>query len=227
LKADGLRVQRRKASDIGTGAVTVYVDEAKIDYDVALPSLSRSIRRATNYLAGLTLDDVAAPTKPLAVPDVSPDEYVKYRGVHLISKKLIEEGEFHIPYPEEPSGAISYYTTLVMRAAGLGNLAGHFAQVTPLVRDYLTTKLFERPVELADKIILYRLTEGDARAAVTEAFRAAINEKSVTTEDVSYGRSRSWTAQSTSSTRSLATPTSKQHSPISSTGHRMSRPTRN
>src|SRR5207248_7660325 len=123
------------------------------------------------------------PQNQLAVPEVSPEEYISYRGLHLISKKLIEEAEFYIPYPEEPSGAVGYYTKLAMRTAGLGNVAGHFAQLAPLVRDYLSTKLFERPVELADKIILYRLTEGDARAAVTEAFRVAINERSVTTED--------------------------------------------
>src|SRR5205823_7249950 len=97
---------------------------------------------------------------------------------------VIEEAEFYIPYPEEPSGAVGYYTRLVMRAAGLGRLAGHFAHLTPLVRDYLVTRLFERPVELANKTILYRLTEGDARATVTEAFREAINQRSVTTEDV-------------------------------------------
>jgi type III restriction enzyme len=52
------------------------------------------------------------------------------------------------------------------------------------VLDYITTKLFERPVELGNKTILYRLTEGDARAIVEEAFREVINEASVTTEDV-------------------------------------------
>lgn len=185
LKAEGLRVQRRKASEIGTGAESIYVDDSKVaDYDIALPQLSRHLRRATNYLAGFTLDDIQPPDRPLVVPDVSPEEYIRYRGLHLISKKVIEEGEFYIPYPEEPSGAVAYYTKLVMRAAGLGNVAGHFAQITPLVRDYLATKLFGHPVELANKTILYRLTEGDARAMVTEAFRNAINERAVTTEDV-------------------------------------------
>jgi type III restriction enzyme len=185
LKADGLKIQRKKASEIGTGAVSVFVDATKAErYDVAFPVLSRHIRRATNYLAGLTLEGVAAPAKPVVVPDVSPEEYIKYRGVHLISKKVIEEGEFYIPYPEEPSGAVAYYTNLVMRAAGLGNVAGHFATLAPLVRDYIGTKLFESPVELANKTILYRLTEGDARVAVVESFRTAINEKSVKTEDV-------------------------------------------
>jgi len=185
LKQEGLRVQRRKASEIGTGAESIYVEESKVaQFDIALPQLSRHLRRATNYLAGFSLDDIAAPEKPIVVPDVSAEEYIRYRGLHLISKKVIEEGEFYIPYPEEPSGAVAYYTKLVMRAAGLGNVAGHFAQITPLVRDYLATKLFEHPVKLANKTILYRLTEGDARALVTEAFRNAINERAVTTEDV-------------------------------------------
>lgn len=185
LAAEGLRVQRKKAGEIGTGATTIFVEEEKVgSYDVALPALSRAIRRATTSLTGMTLDEIKPPGKQLVVPDVPPEEYIKYRGVHLISKKLIEEGEFYIPYPEEPSGAVAYYTNLVMKAAGLGNLAGHFAYLAPLVRGYVETKLFERPVELANKTILYRLTEGDARATVTEAFREAINEASVTTEEV-------------------------------------------
>ena len=71
------------------------------------------------------------------------------------------------------------------RAAGLGNLAGHFAT---LLRWCATTSVrgcSSEPVELEDKIILYRLTEGDARAAVSEAFRLAINSASVTSEAVS------------------------------------------
>lgn len=185
LRAEGLRVQRRKASDIDTGATTVFVDESRIvDYDIELPQLSRSIRRATSYISRLKLEDIPPPAKPLSVPDVAPEEYIRYRGVHLISRKLIEKAEFYIPYPEEPSGCVGYYTKLVTQAGGVANLAGAFAHLTPIVREYLSTRLFEQPVELSNKTILYRLTEGDARAAVTEAFREAINAASVTTEDV-------------------------------------------
>jgi type III restriction enzyme len=185
LQADGLRVQRKKANEIGTGATSVFVNATKVEqFDLAIPQLSRHIRRATKYLDALALNDVKPPLRPLTIPDVSPEEYIKYRGLHLISKKVIEEGEFYIPYPEEPSGAVAYFTNLVMKAAGLGNVAGHFATLAPLVRDYMSMKLFERPVQLKDKTILYRLTEGDARAAVVENFRNAINEKSVKSEDV-------------------------------------------
>jgi hypothetical protein len=102
------------------------------------------------------------------------------------------------------------------------------------VRDYLATRLFERPVELANKTILYRLTEGDARATVTEAFREAINKASVTTEDVkieaapllvSSTPAFLWskmvlTGRSRFSTRSDVTPRWSRRSPTSSTAPR-------
>src|SRR5262249_38913194 len=98
LQADGLAIHRKKAGGIGTGATAVFVDVARVEaYDISIPQLSRQIRRATRYLETLALSEVAPPAKPLAVPDVSPEEYIKYRGVHLISKKVIEEGEFFIP----------------------------------------------------------------------------------------------------------------------------------
>src|SRR5581483_11633604 len=96
LKAEGLAVERRKADKIGTGATTIYVDAEKAaTFDLALPQLSRSIRRATNYISGLKLEDVPRPSKPLEVPTVLPEEYIKYRGLHLISRRVIEEAEFH------------------------------------------------------------------------------------------------------------------------------------
>ena len=36
---------------------------------------------------------------------------MKYRGMHLIDKGVIERNEFLVPYAEDPSGVITYYTT--------------------------------------------------------------------------------------------------------------------
>jgi type III restriction enzyme len=123
---------------------------------------------------------VAEPKTKLAIPNVEPDEYVKYRGVHLIEKGVIEEYEFHVPYAEDPSGAITYYTNRVARESGVGRLAGAFATLAPMVRDYLRERVFERPVELDEKIILRRLAENDAQALVIGAFREAIRALSIT-----------------------------------------------
>lgn len=93
---------------------------------------------------------------------------------------MIEEYEFHVPYAEDPSGVITYYTRQTAKEAGIERLAGTFATLAPMVRDYLKERAFERPVELDDKVILRRLAENDAQALVTGAFVQAIRALAIT-----------------------------------------------
>lgn len=155
------------------------VEVLRAEYPGALKTTDLALRVGGNKTKALDAIRECAAESLWSVQARTPEKGTGTEFVYVPA-----EGEFYIPYPEEPSGAVAYYTGLVMKAAGLGNLAGHFVYLTPLVRDYITTKLFERPVELGNKTILYRLTEGDARALVVEAFREAINQASVTTEDV-------------------------------------------
>ncbi len=175
----GLVVEKEEADKIEPGAVTIFPDEAKLRFDIVIPQLTRALARAENPLSELSPSDIADPKKTIEVPDVDADEYVKYRGLHLIDKGVIEEYEFHVPYAEDPSGAITYYTHRVAREAGVDRLAGTFATLAPMVRDYLRERLFDRPVQLDDKVILRRLAENDAQALVVGSFRDAIRALSI------------------------------------------------
>lgn len=176
----GLVVEREDVDKIEPGAVTIFPDEGKLRYDIVIPRLTRALARSDSPLAQLHPQDIADPKTQLAVPDVQPDEYVKYRGVHLIDKGVIEEYEFHVPYAEDPSGVITYYTRSVAKAAGVDRLSGAFATLAPMVRSYLEQRIFEHPVELDDKVILRRLAENDAQALVVGAFRDAIRALAIT-----------------------------------------------
>jgi type III restriction enzyme len=176
----GLVVEKEDADKIELGAVTIFADEAKRQFDIVIPQLTRALSHASNPLAELKADDIPAPKTTLTVPNVAPDEYVQYRGLHLIDQGVIESYEFHVPYAEDPSGVITYYTNRVAGEAGIAKLAGTFATLAPMVRDYLRDRLFETPVELADKTILKRLAENDAQALVVNAFLKAIRELSIT-----------------------------------------------
>jgi type III restriction enzyme len=175
----GLIVEKEDADKIEPGAVTIFPDETKRRFDIVIPQLTRALARSDSALSQLHPGEVPDPKSRLAVPDVQPDEYVQYRGVHLIDKGVIEEYEFHVPYAEDPSGVITYYTHSVAKAGGVDRLSGAFASLAPMVRDYLKQRVFDRPVELEDKVILRRLAENDAQALVVGAFRDAIRALSI------------------------------------------------
>ena len=175
----GLVVAREAAEKIEPGAVTIFPDERKKQYDIALPQLTRTIARADSPLAKLNADDVADPSQRLEVPDVAPNEYIKYRGLHLISKEEIERHEFLVPYAEDPSGVITWYTKAAAKAGGVSGLDGSFATLAPLVRDYLRDRVFVQEVDLANKVVLRRLAENDAQQLVIGAFQTAIRALSI------------------------------------------------
>ncbi len=165
--------------EIEPGALTIFADEAKRRYDIVIPQLTRALARSDSALSQLDPGDVRDPKRLLEVRDTTPEEYVKYRGIHLIDQGIIEEYEFSVPYAEDPAGVITYYTRTVAKA-GVHRLSGAFATLAPMVRDYLRLRVFERAVELEDKVILRRLAENDAQALVVNAFGEAIRALSIT-----------------------------------------------
>jgi type III restriction enzyme len=185
----GLIVEREDADKILPGAVTIFPDESKRRFDIALPQLTRALARSDSALSELRTEDVADPPRRLLIPDVAPDEYVRYRGIHLIDKGVIEEYDFRVPYAEDPSGVITYYTHSVAKAGGVDRLAGAFAILAPMVRDYLRERVFERPAELEDTVILRRLAENDAQALVVGAFAAAIRALAINQREPSIEES--------------------------------------
>jgi type III restriction enzyme len=180
----GLVVDKQPVNKIDAGAVTIFADEGKKEYDIEIPQLTRVITRAETPLDSLKPKDVADPKHPLEVPDVAPDEYIQYRGLHLIENVEVERDEFHVPYAEDPSGAITWYTKSVAKAGGVDRISGAFATLAPMVRDYLQERVFDRRVDLADKIVLKRLAENDAQQLVVGAFERAIRALTITERDV-------------------------------------------
>lgn len=179
----GLVVESEDADKIEAGALTIFADESKRRYDISIPQLTRTISRTEAELDGLALDDVEAAHERLVVPDIEPDEYIEYRGIHLIDKIEVERHEFLVPYPEDPSGVITYFTNAALKQGGLRGVSGAFASIAPLVRDYLRTRVFDDEVELKDKVVLRRLSENDAQHIVISSFKKALNALSLSQAD--------------------------------------------
>jgi type III restriction enzyme len=170
----GLVVEREEVEKIGAGAVAIFPDEAKTRFEISIPILTRALSLQELPFEQLDPESIAPPSKQLEVPDVQPDEYIKYRGRHLIDKDIVEEHEFLVPYAEDSAGVISYFTKRVCEAGGVEKISGAFAALAPLVRGYLESRVFGQPVELDDKVVLRRLAENDAQEVVKQAFADAI-----------------------------------------------------
>ncbi len=179
----GLIVEREDADKIESGALTIFADEGKKRYDIAIPQLTRAIVRTDVPLDRLNPQTISGPDTPLEVPNVAADGYIEYRGIHLIQKAEIERDRFLVPYAEDPVGVVSWYTKTVAKAGGVAGIAGAFATLAPMVRDYLETRVFEHPVDLADTVILRRLAENDAQRIVIGAFQNAIRALSISERD--------------------------------------------
>jgi len=208
----GLVVERERADAVKPGAVAIFPDEGRRRYDIAIPRLTRALARSQTALDRLDPADVPDPKVRLALPDVLPDEYIKYRGTHLIDKGVIEEYEFLVPYAEDPSGVVTWYTKGVAKAGGVEGLAGAFAILAPMVRDYLRERVFERPVELDDKVVLRRLAENDAQQLVIGAFQTvirglSIEEREPTIEESAFRLSETppfaWSRETVDAERSI------------------------
>lgn len=170
----GLVVEREEVEKIGANAVAIFPDEGKRQFEISIPILTRSLSLQELPFEQLDLDSIPPPPTRLEVPQVEPDEYIKYRGRHLIDKDIVEKHEFEVPYAEDPSGVIAYYTKRVCEVGGLGGVSGAFAALAPLVRSYLESRIFAEPVKLDDKVVLRRLAENDAQELVKQAFAEAI-----------------------------------------------------
>jgi type III restriction enzyme len=180
----GLVVEREDADKVEAGAVTIFTDVTKLGYDIAVPQLTRAIVRAETPLEKLDPRALEAPIRPLAVPDITPDEYIKYRGIHLIDKVEVEQDRFLVPYAEDQSGVVTWYTKSVAKAGGVERISGAFATLAPMVRDYLRERVFDRPVDFSEKVVLRRLAENDAQQLVIGAFQRAIRALAITHREV-------------------------------------------
>lgn len=170
----GLVVEREDADNVQPGAVAIFPDAFKADKDISLPSLSRIVSRSARRLDQLNLEAVGEVQPPIEVPEIAAEDYIKYRGLHLIDKVEVERAEFLVPYVEDALGVVSWYTRTILKSSGMSGVAGAYAALVPLVKRYLTDSVFDRPVDLGDKVILRRLAESDAQAAIVGRFRRAV-----------------------------------------------------
>jgi len=178
LAEEGLEIERRRLEDVTKDVVTILVDKSKLEYDLEMPQLSPALTRSATRLSDLTIETLPSAVLPKPERGRIAEEMVHYVGRDMLTKIVVEEQDLVIPFPARPDSVIAYFTDRVLHYAHLRQ-AGRFAEMAPLVEQYLTKRFFSKPVDLSEPAVIKRLSESDARQYVIQAFVDAINRLTI------------------------------------------------
>ena len=176
LKEEGLEIERRRVEALPKPPETILVDQAKLQFDLEIPQLSPALTRSAARLSDLTLESLPKRLLPAPTGDRVAEETIHYTGRDMLTKEIVEEQDLVIPLPDRPDGVIAYFTNMILRYA---HLPARFAELAPVVTEYLTKGLFKQAVSLDDPRVIKRLSESDARQTVISAFVDAIHKLTI------------------------------------------------
>jgi type III restriction enzyme len=178
LAEEGLEIERQRLEDVTKDVVTILVDKSKLEYDLEMPQLSPALTRSATRLSDLTMDMLPAGVLPKPERGKVAEEIVHYRGRDMLTQVIVEEHDLEIPFPDRPDSVIAYFTDRILHYAHLRQ-AARFAEMAPLVEEYLTQRFFKKPVDLSEPAVIRRLSEPDARTYVIQSFVDAINRLTI------------------------------------------------
>jgi type III restriction enzyme len=152
---------------------TIEPDPEKLDRDITVPVLSPILARKKTLAEEIASIDVAKLTCP-KLPKKDGDktaQQFRYEGVDIISLKKLIEREYTIPTPQTAEEVISYYARRIAQDV---KLPSQFAALVPKVREFLATRAFGEPVDLADKGIVQAIATSVAQYVTVKTFAGVL-----------------------------------------------------
>ena len=101
---------------------------------------------------------------------------IDYRGIHMLTRVVIEERQFEIPLLNNGWTAITFFVRELERTCRLsqGKLHNYIA---PLLKRFLTEMLFEETLSLNDPRLLQRLKDNDVLECILAVFVPLVLER--------------------------------------------------
>jgi len=150
-------------TDRSLNLTTIFVDENKLDRDIAIPILSSRIVIREFDMSEIDVDNLPALNIPLE-NKVLEMEYVAIdmlEGVERIKRK------WDLPVPKDAKSVIAYYTDLILKEL---KISGAFASFYSIVKKYVQEKLFDVKVDINDPRVLYNLSNPKVQEQLIKFF---------------------------------------------------------
>ena len=142
---------------------TIFVDENKLDKDIEIPILTPRI-----IIKEFHLDEKDIEKLPrLNVTLENKILEMIYEARDMLKGMLVVKRKWDFPVPQDSKSVIAYYTDMILKQLKIG---GAFATFYPLIRDYVTDKLFTEKVSLNDPRVLYKLSSPEIQEKLINLF---------------------------------------------------------
>lgn len=180
LSEDDLDIERRPIDEVPPAPQVIAVEPERVAaFDIDLPRLGRHLTRSAREVERLRLEDI--PVRRLLLSDAGGDDTIEYTGRDLLTQEVVEKAVYPLPRADDPAAVQSWYVREIQRE---GRLTGQFAVLVPLFRDYVERQVFGRRVSLEDPQVLAVLATPVAQETILGAFRSAVDEVSLVTQEV-------------------------------------------
>ena len=159
---------------------TIFVDENKLDKDLEIPILSPRIIIREFYLDELEVHKLPS----LSIQLENKVLEMEYVAVDMLKGLEVIKRKWDLPVPQDSKSVIAYYTDQILRELRIG---GAFASFYPLVKKYVTEKLFTEKVNLDDPRVLYKLSSPDVQVQIVRLFVNAFKDLTFTEREPELG----------------------------------------
>ena len=174
LDEEGLELEWVPVNQLKPQGVAVTVDEAKLEFDVAVPEITPALRQVEIDWDALDIEQI--PRGQLAPPSETgvSDDTLSYYGIDILTYEVVDEDEFQRDFPLEPGGFLNAICRRILRECRLHNLADTFARLAPPMKHYIETRLFTEPVSMEDEGVMMAVNRPDVKVWLYGNFVGAI-----------------------------------------------------
>ena len=176
LGTEGVTPIVQPTSDIKSTNVRIY-PEKNGNLEIELPCLSDAHRLNPIAMKNISRRDIEARCIEIEMSKLSLDSpsSIRYRGIHMLTRQIVEQMEFDTPLLTNGLTAISYFVKMLEYEC---RLRGMLHQViAPLIKIFLTEMLFEEKVALTDTRLIQRLKDKDVSEAILTLFVPLISKR--------------------------------------------------
>jgi type III restriction enzyme len=168
IRDEDLDIEIVEARQVYQPENIVQVDPAKTQFDIEIPVLSGGITRDVRRISQLNIEQLPGGFFRFAEVELPK---IMYREKDLLTQTVEVERELSFDFTDRYDVYLTAMTKAILHRCAASS---QFAELVPNLRQYIETRLFDRPVSMADPDTVLKLNHIPVREKIRDVFLDAI-----------------------------------------------------